>query len=479
MRKTPLARRGVLTVTILALSAVAAACSASPGSPSSGASGGSVTTHASTATTGPAQPGTQVSGTLSDGTSWVAEYPAPWNGTLVLYSHGFGALTAADAPDSQTQSALLAAGYAIAGSSYDPNGSEWALDTALSDQFGALAAVESAVLPRRPARVLAFGTSMGGLISALEAQEGQGKIDGALTTCGVVSGGVNLSQYQLDGEYAISQLLGNPATQLVGLNDDTAYGTGLALYADVQQAQGSAAGRARVALAMAFFNMPDWNPDDPAPAAASDPAAQEAAQYAALMDSTTNVISFYVGGRESIEQAAGGQPAWTAGTNFAQLFAASSDKAEVTALYQAAKLNLSGDLATLSARATIKATPAALRSLQASSDPTGKLEVPELDLHTIGDNLVPVKVENYYAKLVDQAGSGGLLRQAYTDSFGHCNFSVSEELAGLDALSQRVTTGQWGDLATAASLEGRATALHLDSAHFISYSPGELTGAVP
>ena len=94
MRKTPLARRGVLTVTILALSAVAAACSASPGSPSSGASGGSVTTHASTATTGPAQPGTQVSGTLSDGTSWVAEYPAPWNGTLVLYSHGFGALTA-------------------------------------------------------------------------------------------------------------------------------------------------------------------------------------------------------------------------------------------------------------------------------------------------------------------------------------------------------------------------------------------------
>ena len=479
MRKTPLARRGVLTVTILALSAVAAACSASPGSPSSGASGGSVTTHASTATTGPAQPGTQVSGTLSDGTSWVAEYPAPWNGTLVLYSHGFGALTAADAPDSQTQSALLAAGYAIAGSSYDPNGSEWALDTALSDQFGALSAVESAVLPRRPARVLAFGTSMGGLISALEAQEGQGKIDGALTTCGVVSGGVNLSQYQLDGEYAISQLLGNPATQLVGLNDDTAYGTGLALYADVQQAQGSAAGRARVALAMAFFNMPDWNPDDPAPAAASDPAAQEAAQYAALMDSTTNVISFYVGGRESIEQAAGGQPAWTAGTNFAQLFAASSDKAEVTALYQAAKLNLSGDLATLSARATIKATPAALRSLQASSDPTGKLEVPELDLHTIGDNLVPVKVENYYAKLVDQAGSGGLLRQAYTDSFGHCNFSVSEELAGLDALSQRVTTGQWGDLATAASLEGRATALHLDSAHFISYSPGELTGAVP
>src|ERR1700722_949907 len=211
MRKTPPARRGFLTVTVLVLSAVAAACSSSPGPPSSGGSVTAQATPASTAPAGPAQPGTGVSGTLSNGTIWLAEYPASWNGTLVLYSHGFGSLTAADAPDSQTQSALLAAGYAIAGSSFDPHGSEWALDTALSDQFGALAAVESAVLPRRPAHVLAFGTSMGGLISALEAQDGQGKIDGALTTCGVVSGGVNLSQYQLDGEYAITRLLGDAA----------------------------------------------------------------------------------------------------------------------------------------------------------------------------------------------------------------------------------------------------------------------------
>jgi alpha-beta hydrolase superfamily lysophospholipase len=152
----------------------------------------------------------------------VADFPKSWNGTLVLYSHGYGDLTAADAPDSETQSAMLAAGYALAGSSYDPNGSQWALNTAVSGQFGALAAVEAKVLPRQPAHVLAFGTSMGGLVSALEAQEGQGKVDGALTTCGVVAGGVNLNEYQLDGEYAIAQLLGNPKTQLVGLDDDTA-----------------------------------------------------------------------------------------------------------------------------------------------------------------------------------------------------------------------------------------------------------------
>ena len=34
-------------------------------------------------------------------TTWIADVPANWNGTLLLYSHGFGPLTAADAPDPQ------------------------------------------------------------------------------------------------------------------------------------------------------------------------------------------------------------------------------------------------------------------------------------------------------------------------------------------------------------------------------------------
>ena len=50
-----------------------------------------------------AGPGTEVTGTLANGTIWVAEYPQSWNGTLILYSHGYGALTAADAPDADTQ----------------------------------------------------------------------------------------------------------------------------------------------------------------------------------------------------------------------------------------------------------------------------------------------------------------------------------------------------------------------------------------
>jgi hypothetical protein len=431
-------------------------------------------------TASPAAPGTPVTGTLANGTTWLAEYPANWNGTVLLYSHGFGPLTAADAPDPNTAAALLAEGFALAGSSYDPNNSEWALNTAVSDQFGTLAAVESTVLPRRPSHVIAVGTSMGGLISALEAQNGRGVIDGALSTCGIVGGGINLNEYQIDGEYAIAQLLGNPATQLVGFGDaGTALGTAGALTADATAAQGTAAGQARLALAMAFLNVTPWEPTAAAPVPASDPAAQEAAEYDVLFGGGFNIMDFIELGRISVEQADGGQATWDVGTNFARVLRDSPYRHQVEALYRAAGLNLGADLATLTAHTSITANPAAVRSLYRTSVPTGRLAVPELDLHTVGDNLVPVQNENYYRDLVNRAGSGSLLRQAYTASFGHCNFSPAELVAGVHAVLHRVITGHWDDAATAASLEQAATALNLGAARFAHYRPGELTGEIP
>src|SRR5581483_4960603 len=276
----------------------------------------------------PAATGSHVNGKLPDGASWEADVPERWNGTLLLYSHGFGPLTAADAPDPDTSAALLARGYALAGSSYDPSGSEWALDSAVRDQFGALQAVEAGVLPSRPRHVLAVGTSMGGLVSALEAQAGgsdAGRIDGALTTCGIVAGAVSLNNYQLDGEYALAQLL-LPAqrVQLVRFADAAA------------QAQPTAAGRARLALALAFINVPPWDASQVAPPPASDPAAQEAAQYQVEFTGSFSTLDFIESGRPSIDQAAGGSGTWTAGVNFAGVLLRSPYLREVAALYRAA-----------------------------------------------------------------------------------------------------------------------------------------------
>jgi hypothetical protein len=419
-------------------------------------------------------------GTLADGTAWIADVPANWNGTLLLYSHGFGPLVAADAPDPVTQAALLARGYALAGSSYDPGGSEWALDTAVSDQFGTLRAVESTVLPGRPREVLAVGTSMGGLISALEAQDGAGRIDGALTTCGIVAGGINLNEYQLDGEYALAQLLlPGQQVQLTGFaNTGDALTTAATLQAAAAQAQQTAAGRARLALALAFLNVPAWDPSAAAPPPASDPAAQEAAQYDVEFTGSFSTLDFIESGRVSIDQADGGSANWTAGTNFAAVLARSPYWPEVAALYRAAGLSLRTDLTDLTSGANITADPAAVRSLARTSVPSGRLAVPELDLHTIGDQLVAVQQENFYAHQVRAAGDNNLLRQAFVASYGHCNFSPAELVAGVLALGHRVATGQWGQETDPASLNQVASSLDLGAAQFTNYYPGPLTGAV-
>lgn len=428
--------------------------------------------------------GGHFTGKLANGTIWIADVPANWNGTLLLYSHGFGPLTAADAPDPTTQSALLARGYALAGSSYDPNGSEWALDTAVSDQFGTLQAVEHTVLPRRPRQVLAFDTSMGGLVSALEAQDGAGRINGALTTCGIVAGGINLNEFQLDGEYAIAQLLlPGQQVQLVNFGGPNgakqALATAATLTSAAAQAQRTAAGRARLALALAFLNAAPWNPGAAAPAPRNDPAAQESAQYNLEFTGAFSILDFIELGRASIDQADGGSANWNVGVNYASVLAKSPFQREVESLYKAAGLNLRADLADLTRNAHITPDPAAVRSLVRTSVPTGHLSVPELDLHTIGDNLVPVEMENFYARQVAAAGDSHLLRQAFTDSFGHCNFSPAELVAGVLAVAHRVTTGRWGEVADPSSLNRVAASLNLGPARFAGhYYPGPLTGAV-
>jgi hypothetical protein len=416
---------------------------------------------------------THYTGTLPDGATWVADLPTQWNGTLLLYSHGFGPLTAADAPDPVTQAALLARGYALAGSSYDPSGPEWALDSAVRDQFQTLRAVEGTVLPATPRYVIAVGTSMGGLVSALEAQNGSGRIDGALTTCGIVAGAVNLNNYQLDGEYALAQLLlPGQNVQLVRFaNADDALATATTLESAAAQAQQTPAGRARLSLALAFLNAEDGLTTPAAP----DPATLEADQYQAEFTGSFSTLDFIEEGRPSVDQAAGGSATWTAGVNFAAVLARSPYRHEVTALYKAAGLSLRADLGTLTRDADITADPGAVRSLSRTSVPTGRLAVPELDLHTISDQLVPVQQENYYARTVRAAGSANLLRQAFVASVGHCNFSSAELVAGVLAIGQRVATGRWGAVADTASLERVATSLNLGAAQFIRYYPGPLT----
>jgi hypothetical protein len=377
-------------------------------------------------------------GQLPDGASWVADVPGAWNGTIILYSHGFGPLEPQNAPDEATARTLLDGGYALVGSSYSGS-SSWALESAVRDQFGALAALEAKIGQAR--RTIAWGTSMGGLVSALEAENPQGRIDGALTTCGLVGGALNLNNYQLDGEYALSRLLApEQEIKLVRYRDpDEAAAAAAALTKVTSDAQATPAGRARIALAAALLNMPTWLTGDAPP---RDYQTQEAQQEQAL---TSFALGFVVTGRYQIELAAGGNSAVNTGVDYRALLASSTRADQVRALYRQAGLDLDADLATLTHDADITADPGAIATLARTSVPTGRLRVPELDIHTIADQLVPAEQENWYARQVTGAGQRQLLRQSYVQATGHCAFQPAETVAALHALEFRLTTGRWGD----------------------------------
>jgi hypothetical protein len=230
---------------------------------------------------------------------------------------------------------------------------------------------------------------------------------------------------------------------------------------------------------MAFMNVSPWGsttiPN------IYDYQGQEQGQYDDyFVGGALSAISFIVTAREQLEAAAGGEGSGTVGVDFARLIHRSSYYPEVKALYNEAGLSLHSDLATLTRHANLRPDEAAYRWLARTSVPTGQLQVPELDLKTISDQLVPVQQESYYHALVTRAGDSSRLRQAFVEAQGHCNFTPAELIAGVQALALRVATGHWGNVATAAQLNAAAAALstNLGGGAFIPFWPDQLTGAI-
>jgi hypothetical protein len=109
---------------------------------------------------------------------------------------------------------------------------------------------------------------------------------------------------------------------------------------------------------------------------------------------------------------------------------------------------------------------------------TGDLSVPELDIHTIYDQLVPVEQENWYRQRVVQAGSLPLFRQAFVETTGHCNFQPAGYIAALNALQYRLNTGRWGDQTEPGALNAAAAASGLGAFDpYVRFRPPPLVNA--
>jgi dienelactone hydrolase len=400
---------------------------------------------------------TTLTGSLADGAAYEIQCPAgAWNGTLFLYSHGYVAPGAAnpaqDVGDPVTGAWMLGHGFALAGSSYATTG--WAIQQALPDQIATLNVFGHTY--GKPTRTVAWGHSLGGIITAGLIQRYPHQFNAALPMCGVLSGGVATWNTALDSAFAFQQLIAPTAgLQVVNISNPTA-NLDLAEQA-AAAAQQTPAGQARIALAAALADTPGWfTPLSPEPAPTGY-AAQEANQY--LWDVEVD-FPFVFDFRANLEQDAGGNPSWNTGVNFASQLRKSVDYREVVALYKAAGLSLGADLRTLNHATRISADPKAVAYLARNISFNGRISVPVLTLHTTGDGLVVPENEQAYAQVVREAGNGRLLRQEFISRAGHCAFTPAETIVAVQVLLNRLRTGTWDASALQpANLNAAAAAL--------------------
>jgi pimeloyl-ACP methyl ester carboxylesterase len=397
---------------------------------------------------------TVLCGSLQDGATYLIEVPAQWNQTLFLYSHGYvppgGNNPAQDVGDPVTGGWLLSHGYAIAGSSYSSTG--WAIEQALPDQIATLDLFGAQI--GKPEHTIAWGHSLGGIITAGLIQTYPDRFSAAMPMCGVLAGGVATWDTALDGAFAFQQLI-DPSVQITGIKNPLANLQGAE--AAIASAQASAAGKARIALAAALGDTPGWFTPLSAEPAANDFAGQEANQF--QWDANVD-FPFIFAFRAELEARAGGNPSWNTGVDYSRQLAISADRSEVRALYKAAGLSLKADLQTLNNAARISADPDAVSYLARNISFTGKITIPVLSLHTTGDGLVTPQNEQAYASAVRRAGRAYLLRQVYVSRAGHCAFTPAETITAAQRLLNRMLTSRWQDAGlTPGNLDSAAAAL--------------------
>lgn len=398
---------------------------------------------------------TKQTGMLADGATYIIEVPANWNGILFLYSHGYvvpGSPNPAQdfaITDPATPFFMLSSGFALAGSSYATTG--WAIEQALPDQIAVLDIFNK--MAGKPKQTIAWGHSLGGMITAGLIQHYPDRFNAALPMCGVLSGGVATWNTALDSAFAFKTLLGGSGLQLVNITDPTG---NLALAEKIlAEAQRTPQGRARLALSSAVADTPGWFvPLSPEPAA-DDFASQQANQFlwAQMVD-----FPFAFALRAELEFRAQGNVSWNTGVNYRRQLEHSASLNEVVALYEQAGLSLDSDLDALQGARRISPDHHAIEYLEKNIVYNGDIHIPVLTLHTTGDGLVVVQNESAYSQVVNEEGNGELLRRTFVSRAGHCAFTPAETIAAVQTLLVRLETGLWPDV-TAFSMNTVAAAL--------------------
>jgi hypothetical protein len=342
--------------------------------------------------------------------------PANWNGTLVMFAHGYR--DAADHPgenddrsvsafvNDAAEQAMLGAGFALAGSAYSANG--WAVREGMHDML-ALTYHFRAVTGRQPRRTLLTGFSMGSVVTLASIERFAWTYDGALAACAVGAGAPRAFDGTLAVAAAYDAVFGWPASWGTPSNvrDDLDFETEvLPVLAGQLSAPGGLGRFEFMRLAVGAPEGPEW---------------------------PFSIFFFATEGRAELERRAGGPPVQNADHTY-RLSAA--DRARLASLGVTGAV-ADGWLADMMA-GRVRADRSARFYVQRFADYTGLLRRPVLTFGTTVDALVaPANISAYN----ETVRRDRLVANAWTSGVGHCNFTIEQTVTAVRALDAWVRTG--------------------------------------
>ena len=387
-------------------------------------------------------------GSLS-GAAYKIELPQTWNGTLLLWSHGYRTAistppahdpvltNAEDAPDADTATALLSKGFALAGSSYASNG--WAvLDGVKAAEDLHQFFVDKVAAPRR---TYAWGQSMGGLVTELVSEKHQDWVTGAAPECGAVAG----TTENLDGALAIAYLVKTLIDPGLKITEYTSSEEAVAAFERVQASVIAAAkdvsggGTAKVVAIGAIGHL--------ATKTKTYDGHDVVSSISATAEEIITAMGYATFGQQEFAARIGGQGIDITGVDFGH---------GITDADRGTVKTFGGDLDALLAKLKAGTRPAVDAAARANAieqgEPTGNVSHPTVTLHDEQDPLVIVQNERVLGDRFLAHAKLANLTQLFTKppatyaapapyGAGHCNFTVSEQVGLVATLDSWVRTG--------------------------------------
>ena len=337
-----------------------------------------------------------LSGQDAAGAFYMVAMPAQWNGTLVLHAHGgpnLGAPTLArTVEDLQRWAVVVKAGYAWAGSSFRQGGV--AVRSAAEDVERLRRIFVQQVA--QPKLTILHGQSWGASVAAVAASmftddAGRRPYDAVLLTSGVLAGGTRAYDFRLDLRVIYQALCGNHPRA-----DEPQYPLAIGLPPGAKLTNAELRERANECLAL------------DKPVAQRTPQQQRKVQTIVdvLKIPASSIFSHLAWGTfhfQDVAQRTGGRSPFG---NTGARYAGSPDDAALNASV-----------------ARYAADPQAVAAFGADTDPDGRIPVPVLTVHGIGDATAFVEMQDAFRRTMEKAGTAGHLVQTFTSDDAHSYLS--------------------------------------------------------